>query len=225
MKSRIAILAALPREIAPLVRDWPVRTASRREGFLIAECDRAIAACAGMGSERVARALEMAEARGSLRMILSVGYAGALRSTLKRNALCWPSVVIEASTGEHYASEAGSGTLVTVDHVVNHEEKLHMAKRWNADLVDMETAAVARLAQMRGLPFRALRVVSDEAGEVLPDLNRFTDPHGGFREVAFAGHVAMRPWLIPVVVRMGRHATRASKKMAQELKEFLERAE
>lgn len=222
---RVAILAALPRELGPLVRDWPARSGSRSEGFLIAECDRAIAVCAGMGSERVTLAMELAERKGPLSQVVSVGYAGALRSGIAACTLFWPSTVIDAPTGVRYTCEEGNGTLVSTDHVVNHGEKLQMAAHWDADLVDMEAATVAKLAGERGLRFRALRVVSDEAEEMLPELDRFTDPHGGFREADFAAYVLLRPWLIPKSVRMGRHAAKASQAMARELSIFLGQAD
>ncbi|MGC1785066.1 MAG: hypothetical protein WA708_21305 [Acidobacteriaceae bacterium] len=225
MNPRIAIIAALPREIAPLVRDWPVHSRSRAEGWTIAENDRAIAVCAGMGQERAARAMELAEARGPLCSILSVGYAGALRAGVSRNSIHWPSVVVNAKTGEQYACDKGSGTLVTVDHVITLKEKAQVAERWNADLVDMEAAAVACLARMCGLPFRALRVVSDEAGDVLPELNRFIDAQGGFRQVAFARNLVLHPWMIPAAVRLGRGSAQASRKLSEALRETLERAE
>lgn len=221
MKARIAILAALPRELRPLVRDWPVQTHSRKAGFMIAECEHAIAVCAGMGRERVTRALELAESRGSLSEILSVGYAGALREGLRKLQGYWPSVVIDARTGERYTCPEGSGTLVTMDRVVGANEKPLVAARWNADLVDMEAATVARLARMRGLRFRALRVVSDEAGDRLPEMNGFTDARGGFREAAFAACIALRPWLLPVAFRMGRNAAQGSRTLAQILRKVI----
>lgn len=223
--SRTAILAALPRELHPLIRDWPVRYRSRREGFLIAECDRAVAVCAGMGASRVALALELAESRGPLARVISAGYAGALRRGIAASTLFWPAWVIDAYTGERYGCEQGSGTLVTSSHVANREEKREMAARWNADLVDMEAAKVAKMAWERGLPFLALRAVSDEADEALPELNRFTDARGGFREAAFAGYVVTHPWLIATAVRMGRNSALASQAMARELRIFLERAD
>lgn len=225
MTGRIAILAALPREIAPLVRDWPVRVRSRTDGTLICECDQAIAVCAGMGRERVTYAFDLAEKRGPLRSILSVGYAGALRDSIKRSTLHWPGTVIDETTGQHFACDGGSGTLLTAAHVLDQNEKPKMAERWNADLVDMEAATVAALARMRGLPFRTLRAVSDEKADRLPDLNPFVDRHGGFRAVAFALHVTFRPWLIPSVSRLGRSSAQASNAMAVALREVLQGAE
>ena len=224
MSARIAIIAALPRELAPLVRDWPIRASSRPDGAAIRECEQAIAVCAGMGRERVEHALRLAAERGPLRSIISVGYAGALRASIARSSIHWPATVIDASTGEHCRCEEGSGTLVTADHVVGREEKSRLAERFHADLVDMEAASVARLAAERGLPFRALKIVSDESGELLPDFNRFIDARGGFREAAFAGYIALHPWLIPAAVRIGRHTTQASRAIAEALDKILRNA-
>ena len=223
--ARTAILAALPREVAPLVRTWPMRTISHREGTSLWENDRAIVVCAGMGRERVTRALELAESRGRLDSVISVGYAGALRVGMEMNQAYWPATVLDEQTGERFACEDGEGTLVTTDHAVGREEKLTLAARWNADLVDMETAAVARLANIRGLPFRALRAISDRVDDNVPDLSRFTDERGGFREGAFAMYVALHPWLIPTAMQLGRQSAQASRAIVQALHRFLQQAE
>jgi adenosylhomocysteine nucleosidase len=224
-QARTAILAALPRELAPLVKDWPVQSVSRSDGARIAECDRAVAVCAGMGAARVALAMELAQSRGPLDMIISAGYAGALRMETAAGTVFWPSLVIDAYTGERHTCGRGTGTLVSIDHVADRQEKRTLVGRWGADLVDMEAASVASMAKERGLPFRALRVVSDEADESLPDLNRFTGPDGSFREAAFAAYIMLHPWLIPSAMRMGRNAARGSQAMARELRIFLERAD
>lgn len=223
MNSRIAIVAALPREIEPLVRNWPARITSRRDGSMICECDRAIAVCAGMGRERVAHALALAETRGPVHSVISLGYAGALRAGIARNKIFWPRMVVDAATAERFDCEVGSGTLVTVDQVLGLKEKPQVAERWNADLVDMEAASVARVCQLRGMPFRTLKVVSDEAGDVLPDFNRFIDARGGFREAAFAWYLALHPGMIPNAIRMERHTVQASETMARAMSEVLEK--
>ncbi len=221
MRPRVAILAALPRELAPLVQDWPVNTRSHTDSSTISECDRAIAVCAGMGQERVTHALELAEGRGPICSIVSVGYAGALHSGYVQGRIYWPAAIIEGASGERFHCDGGTGTLLTVDHVVQREGKPPLAQRWNADLVDMEAAVVAKLARMRGLPFRALKVVSDEAGDRLPDFHRFMDERGAFREAAFVRHIMFRPWLIPASIRLAHRSAQASQLIATALREYL----
>ncbi len=219
MNFRIAILAALPREIAPLVRNWPIHATSSKDGTEIWQCDAAIAVCAGMGRERVTYALELAMKNGPLHSIISAGYAGALHAGIGKGEVFWPAMVVDAETQDLFECKSGNGILVTVGHVLSREEKPKFAQRWNADLVDMEAATVARLAQMENIPFRTLRVVSDEADETLPDLNRFIDARGGFREAAFAAYIALHPWLIPSAIHLGRQSAQASKKIAETLRQ------
>ena len=45
--------------------------------------------------------------------------------------------------------------LATSPKVADEAEKRRLASTYKADLVDMEAAAVARLAAMRGIPFYA----------------------------------------------------------------------
>lgn len=224
MKPRIAILAALPRELAPLVRHWPRRERLAAEGAELFVCDRAVAVCAGMGRERAALALTLAARQGPLREVLSVGYAGALRPGMPRNTIVSPGAVIDARDGERYLCPGGSGVLLTSDVVLGPQEKSQAAARWNADLVDMEATAVAQSAQQRGLRFRAIKVISDEAEDRLPDMSRFTNPQGGIREAAFAGSLLLRPWELPAALRLGRRATQASHVLARELRRYLEEA-
>lgn len=226
MKPRIAIVAALPRELAPLVRDWPAKNSSRQDGFMVAGSDRAVAICAGMGPKRARIAVERAMGRGPVSEIISVGFAGALRPQIARGSLYWVSAVFNATTGERFScAGTGTATLLTVDHVAAAEEKPQFASRWQADLVDMEAAEVARAAQEHGIPFRALKVVSDAAGDVLPDFNRFVDEHGGFREGRFAAYLALHPWQIPTAIRMGRAAAAGAKAMAAALRNEMDRAD
>jgi adenosylhomocysteine nucleosidase len=224
-RARIAILAALPREVAPLVRDWADPVVSRANGTSLWENDRAIVVCAGMGRERVTHAMELAESRGPLRAVISVGYAGALRSWMQVDRVYWPAVVIDGATGERFACKDGEGILVTADHAVGRDEKPKLAAKWHADLVDMEAATVARLAKLRALPFRSLRAISDQVDDSLPDLSRFTNAQGGFQSASFAMYVALHPWLIPTTVRLGQQSTRASQAIAQALLQILRQAE
>jgi adenosylhomocysteine nucleosidase len=224
-RPRIAILAALPREVAPLVRGWSVPVRSRQQGTSVWENEQAIVVCAGMGRERITLALEFAESLGPLRSVISVGYAGALREGMRIDGVYWPSIVIDGQTGEQFACEDGESVLVTADHVVGRDEKPKLAAQWNADLVDMEAATVARLAKERGLPFRTVRAISDPVGDNLPDLSRFIDVRGGFQSASFAIYVALHPWLIPTTARLGKQSARASQAIAQALLQFLRQAE
>lgn len=65
------------------------------------------------------------------------------------------------------------GTGLTVTRVVvEASEKKRLWTEYGALAVDMETFAVASVCRERQIPVAALRVVSDESDEELPDFNR-----------------------------------------------------
>ena len=82
-------------------------------------------------------------------------------------------------------------------------------------MVDMEAATVAKLARARGLPFRAIKAISDEHDFELEALNHFADQRGQFRTAAFALHAAMRPALWKSTMQLGRASAEAIRALDQ----------
>jgi nucleoside phosphorylase len=111
--------------------------------------------------------------------------------------------------------------LVTSPKVANEAEKQRLAAAYNAGLVDMEAAAIARLARMRGIPFYCIKGVSDALGDKLPDFNRFIAPDGRFKIVKFVVFALLRPWHWPVLMRMGENGKKAALSMARSLLDLL----
>jgi len=81
------------------------------------------------------------------------------------------STVIEARTGERFvaACPPNDCCLVTSSRVAGAAEKKRLASTYEAALVDMEAAGVARLAKMRGIPFYCVKGISDGPSDQLPD--------------------------------------------------------
>lgn len=77
------------------------------------------------------------------------------------------------------------GTVVSSGTVVwQAEEKLRLQRATEATGLDMESAAVAAVAQERGMPMAIVRTVSDLADEDLPlDFNLFLRPTGWIKGV------------------------------------------
>ncbi|MGH9561862.1 MAG: nucleoside phosphorylase, partial [Terracidiphilus sp.] len=162
--TRLAIIAALPGELKPLVAGWPHSTradihfwAQRNEE------EEWIAACAGAGQTAATRAFAGIEDGGPVDLVFSVGWAGALRPEIAAGSAHNVAGVIDLRTGERFHCEAGTGRLwlATSPSVADQSEKRRLAAAYDAALVDMEAAAVARLAAMRGIPFYAIKGVSD----------------------------------------------------------------
>jgi adenosylhomocysteine nucleosidase len=222
--TRVAILAAFPGELAPLVKSWPH---SVREGIHFwaqrNEEEEWIAACAGAGQFAVTRAFAALEDGGPIDLIFSIGWAGALRENLPAGSAHNVAGVIDIRTGERFRCDAESGTLwlVTSPRVADEKEKLRLASTYKAALVDMEAAAIARLAAMRGIPFYAIKGVSDSLHAKLPDFNRFIAPDGRMKIGKLILHVLPRPWHWPALIQMGENSKKAARSIAETVYSFL----
>ena len=112
----------------------------------------------------------------------------------------------------------GRTRLASYPQVAGAEQKQKLAKSYGAQAVDMEAAAVARAAQVHGLPFIAIKSISDEYNFDLPDMSPFIRD-GKFQTPRFAGHLALRPWLWLSVYRLARNTRIASENLCAWLRE------
>ena len=227
---RIAIIAALPGELKHLVKHgWhrtPATHAQTRMWTASIAGSECLAVCSGMGAEAARRAFAQAETAGPIDIVLSAGWAGALRDSLAPGETYAASTVIDAQTGERFAlaPRAGGHILVTTAHVARAEEKRRLAATYGGALVDMESATIARLAHMRGIPAVCLKAVSDGPAERLPDFNRFLAPTGQMRMPAFIAHALLHPGFWPALLRLGRASSRGSRTLASAILAFLQDA-
>ena len=222
--TRVAIIGAMAGELKPLVRGWP--SSSRGNIHFWArrnEEEEWIAACAGAGQPAATRAFAAIEDGGPIDLVFSVGWVGALKPDLLPGTAHNVSGVVDARTGERFYCDAGAGNrwLVTSPIVAGHEEKQRLASAYNADLVDMEAAAIARLAQMRGIPFYSIKGVSDGLGDKLPDFNRFIRPDGQFDLTSLVLFAILRPWHWPSLIWMGENSRKTSRNLRDSLVDFL----
>ena len=153
---------------------------------------------------------------GKLDAVLSVGWAGALIEYANPGAVFIASAVIDAETGERFQLADGKRklVLVTTVHVARKAEKKRLAESYSAVMVDMESATVVRLAEMRGIPVCCIKGISDDVDEVLPDFNAFITKSGQLRMLPFVTHVLLRPEYWRSLIRLGRASSKASHTMA-----------
>ena len=222
--TRVAIIAAMPGELKPLVQGWPHSTRGSIHFWAQrTEEEEWIAACAGVGLEAATRAFAGIEDGGPIDLVISIGWAGALTPNVAAGRAHNCAGVYDARTGERFNCDAGAGSLwlATSPRVADEAEKLRLASTYKASLVDMEAAAIARLAAMRSIPFYAIKGVSDPLEAKLPDFNRFIDPNGQFQTGKLAVFALLRPWTWPALIRMGENSKKASQSIAERLHELL----
>ena len=103
-------------------------------------------------------------------------------------------------------------------------EKRDLAAATGADLVDMETYAVATAAHAAGLPCASIRVISDDASQDLPkEIAALVQPQSGMRRLgaALAG-IGRRPRAALDMWQLWEHAVVDGRTLAGAIKTFLE---
>jgi adenosylhomocysteine nucleosidase len=218
---KVAMVAALEREVKPLIRSW--RCTEREHvghKFRFFEKENAVIVCGGIGEEAARRATEAVIALFSPQVVYSVGFAGALNAKLKVGDILLPRRVIDSregsrvDTGERLGGDnqggENTGALVSFPSVADAQQKSKLAEAYSAQAVDMEAAAVARGAEARGLRFAAVKAISDEFDFVMLPMQRFIGPKGRFRTARFALFAAIRPWTWAQIMRLARNSAVAS---------------
>jgi adenosylhomocysteine nucleosidase len=213
--ARVAVVAALPREIAGLVRGTRADAVLLKRGIYLHRISGAVVVAAGIGGARVTLAVEAALAMGDIEVVLSAGLAGACDASLRSGSVVEANVVVDSRTGERFesvvkpSSEDRRITLATVASVASVREKRRLLESYGAAMVDMEAATVGRLAVAHGVAFRAIKGISDEHDFDMEALAAFAGKEGQFRTGAFALHTALRPATWSRTMKLGRDSARA----------------
>ena len=216
----IGVIAALPREVSGLVRGLRADGTLKRSGIYLYRLQGVVGVSAGMGSARANEAVRVAREAGEVSMLVSAGLAGGCTPEMMVGQVVEPATVVDSLSGARYQISGGSGTLVTTHTIAGVKEKQRLFAAYGAAVVDMEAATVARLAEIQGVPFRAVKAVSDGHDFELESLSRFGTPHGHFRTGAFALHTALRPGNWRRVMRLGAGSRRALLGLTAALKEI-----
>ncbi len=240
---RLAVLAASARELAP-VRAALKRIHSRRLGSFPHEVGQAGSVevhlvVTGIGPAPAFAAAKSALSEIVVDAVLSTGYAGALGPAglgeliLGTEVLNWtkdhsrtrflsdPALLAIAREAVAPACTAWSqGPVVTVENVVwRAVEKRALGQVTGAIAVDMESVAIAQAAATVGVPFLAIRAVSDRVDEDLPmDFNLWLTPGGRLRGIV---QLVRHPSILRSLLRMRRQAAHGSQALARFFRAFL----
>jgi adenosylhomocysteine nucleosidase len=98
------------------------------------------------------------------------------------------------------------GTFISCDTILNKSELAGLLPAECANpVVEMETAAIARVATLHGIPFLALRTISDPWDEELDfSIDEFCDDSMQIRIPKVLRTIAKRPHIIPQLIRPGQ---------------------
>ena len=213
------VVMAMPIEAGYLsdalrkVRRYAARAHSIIEGELAGKL--VVLVVSGPGKAAARRGAEVLMAGHRPRWLISAGFAGGLDPALRRNDLVLADEIIDQHGTKIQIDgelppipgiQRTGGRLLTVDRVITQPaEKAELRREYGADLIDMETSALAALARDRSLRFLSARVISDDAQAELPaEVARLLSHTGSYRL-----GVALRSiWHRPAAVKdfMSLHA-------------------
>jgi len=180
----------------------------------------------GMGAEAADRAAAAVLAGGP-RAVVAAGFCGALDPGLRVGDLVAAEAVADEDGARFPADPAllaaapgRRGVMVTARRLARTPAD---RARLDGLAVDLESAAIARRCAEAGVPFLALRAVTDEVGHVLPDFDRLMNAAGQLTPGLGLVHFALHPRQLAGLVRVGRGARRASGALADGIGQLLGR--
>jgi len=222
----ICISFALPQEYAPFQRRARLWT------------DRVQAGYSGAGAQNSSRhaAELLCTADGDVAALLICGFGGSLGEAGVADVVIASDVLdCTGSAGVNTKYQADSrllataesvrlpgvachtGALATTDRVLlNRDEKQAFLDRrglskYSAACVDMETAGAARIAAERGIPWLAVRTVTDAYEDTMPfDFNALADGNGNVAIGRVIAAALSHPGKIPALMRLGQQSSRAA---------------
>jgi adenosylhomocysteine nucleosidase len=232
----ILFFAALRQELAGLERALVVeehhRSSHCRQVKARHGAREVLLAQTGPGRDNAQRAARLVLDEWRPRLTVAVGYAGALRSDLEIADLVLCEEMYRLGAGETLSSPvqcdqgilelacealergglvARRGNSVTVDEECGDPyAKEGLGRLGPVHVVEMENYWLAREARERGVPFMAVRAISDTLDLPLPEGCDFVDQKGETDVARAALHVLRHPGSVIPILRLGRNAGKAT---------------
>lgn len=216
----IGIVVALPEEAVSLTSQKLV------QGECFELSRKVLIVYSGAGALNAANAAKLLIGKGVMGLV-SWGCAAALAENLRPGDLVVPDRII--SEQQDYFSDKQwrlhlenllfaelplkSGALADSSRIVAASaDKLSINRQTGAIALDMESAAVFRIATQAGLPCLAIRAVADPAAMDLPQaVVQALNAQGRVELVKLLRFLLAHPWEAPALVKLGLHFNAALK--------------
>ncbi len=201
------------------------KTSPSRPGFVVGLTAEAriaerfgypVAAGGGTPEGAADAALQLVEQ--GVNALVSFGFAGGLDPSLRPGSVVIPvsvlsdgrEYIVASDLADRFGGLTGhrlmAGTFVAAD--AHTKRQLHDSTRAHA--IDLESGSVARVAGDHGLPFAAVRAISDSAERDLPPAALLAlDQRGGIDMVRILASLFRQPSQFPALLGLAADAARA----------------
>lgn len=244
MMGKIALIAAMPEEIHPLIRHFGRVNREKLAGFTLYRLNyngKDISLIeSGIGAARAAQAARTLLDVAAPDILLNFGFGGAVltgpsigdivvaerllffKERLFTEQAGLASALTEkmaAALEQHFRGESyriHRGTFVTTGEIVNKGMLAGLLPAGAENpVLEMESAAVARIAHERRVPLAAVRAISDGVDEELGfSIADFTDREMRIRVWKVLWTLARKPRIIPQLMRLEKNSRLAGENLA-----------
>jgi nucleoside phosphorylase len=217
--TRIAILAPMRSELAPVAKAMSLRSAPVGDGTMkvgrVGDTE-IVATFTGMGMGLARQAAQQLLDATTVDHVMVVGIAGGLAPAVTVGELVYPEVVVDGTTGteyvpSHLGAPATRGTIVSSDDFVVDPARVEELVGRGVVALDMETGAIAAVCATRGVPWSAIRSISDMAHDHPDDaVLGLAKPDGTPDGRAAAKFLLTHPKRIPQLLKLARDGRAAA---------------
>jgi adenosylhomocysteine nucleosidase len=233
----LAVMAAIAQELRSLKRSLQAQEAFAQGACRIFNVrfgpTPVLMVQSGMGRENAERALNLLLKAPALGPLLSIGFAGGLAERIDYGhiVLCSSFRCEQDSGAPVYDADArllnraqrafGSepairtGRCLTVSRpVAGPAVRRRAAQTFGAEVADMESYWLARLAARHNIPFLGVRAITDTEHCELSPFDRCVGPEGRIAIAPLIPALLRRPWQASRAVSITRRITRAGEALA-----------
>jgi adenosylhomocysteine nucleosidase len=193
----------------------------------------------GVGRQRAEDATLQVIDRFQPSTLVSIGYAGAVQPELNVGDLVIADTIIEEKKKREYSPDsdwlnrakdvscpegfkAVVGGLLTVDNVIHDSlSKQELRKNYSVQAVEMETSAIAKVAEEKGVPLLSLRVISDRLDQELLESSSFLGSDGEISTLKAGWYVLTHPGSIKSALSLRSQTQIATQALTKFLSDLL----
>ena len=230
----IALVTAFPMELAPLTKGWRQKYISGRYTVYYSTINSVsvYVLVTGMGFEHAKNAVTSFIQKHSMKYIIATGYAGGLDSKISHGDLIVANKILgfnsTSMNNSLYSKEElfhnlknsnvknltiHNGPLISSTQIISETNQKQEFSSLGIAL-DMESFAVAQVAEGNGIPWGAVRVITDIWNETLPfDFSKHQSSNGQINYIKVILSTIKQPSKIKNLLRLGKYSKLATQNL------------